>query len=391
MTYRGWIGVVLGVGLAFGSACESNGEKVVVPPRPSYREWQKVELPGTVCGNGSQYKFWVNYSDNSNDLVVVLEPGGACWDYESCTGKNGIRGAANVDGLPDDHYELAPFISPFLNRQIEANPNTTDWNMVYVPYCTGDVHTGNNVVTYSDPEGKEPDITFHHAGHANMMAVIGWMAQQFQDVPRLLVTGCSAGGAGATVNYHFIRKGMPGVHQGFLLADSGPIYPTSDSAGYSKPLHDKVYSAWDVESILDQIPAGFDPDNFGSINTAIADEFPADRLAVTYFQRDYNFSLYSYERFYDYPPKEEIMRMWAADTDLLTSMFDTRDNLGYYLPYWRALNDSHCTTLITYVGSEIQEAGIGLDDYIDELLDPKVPLRSFRESPQPGEDTDPQQ
>ena len=128
-------------------------DTIEVPDRPAYREWIKVELPGTVCGDGSQYKFFVSYSDTSNNLVVVFEPGGACWDYDSCAGKNGIRGAANVNGLEDTHWELAPFISPFLNRVPEANPHTLDYNMVYMPYCTGDVHTGNKVVTYSDPEG----------------------------------------------------------------------------------------------------------------------------------------------------------------------------------------------------------------------------------------------
>ena len=39
-----------------------------------------------------------------------------------------------------------------------------------------------------------------------------------------------------------------------------------------------------------------------------------DRLATTYFRRDMDFSLYSYERFYNFPPKDEILRMWDADT-----------------------------------------------------------------------------
>jgi hypothetical protein len=141
-----------------------------------------------------------------------------------------------------------------------------------------------------------------------------------------------------------------------------------------------------VPSILTDLPSGFDPDNFGTINTLVADEYPNDRLAVTYFQRDFNFSLYSYERFYDFPPKTEIMRMWGEDTELLQGVFDSRENLSYYLPYWRALNDSHCSTLISFAGSEIQEDQMSLDSYVGDLLDPKRPLRSFKESAQPGED-----
>ena len=50
--------------------------------------WQRVELPGTVCSNGSQYKFFTSTTTpGSNDLLILyFEGGGACWDYESCSG-----------------------------------------------------------------------------------------------------------------------------------------------------------------------------------------------------------------------------------------------------------------------------------------------------------------
>jgi hypothetical protein len=101
-------------------------------PPLAYDEWLTIRLPGAVCGNGSEYKIFANFHEGAKDLLIMLEPGGACWDYESCTGKNGIRGAANVNGLEDDHHKLASFISPFLNRYNEEIP-THDWNMVYVP------------------------------------------------------------------------------------------------------------------------------------------------------------------------------------------------------------------------------------------------------------------
>jgi len=375
---------VLALCAGLGSiGCTDDGDAVEVPDRTSYREWVKVELPGTVCGDGSQYKFFVNYSDVSNDLVIGLEPGGACWDYESCTGQSGIRGAANVNGLDDFHWETAPFINPFLQRLYDDN-ETKDWNMVYLPYCTGDVYAGNNVITYSDPNGVKPDIEFHHQGHNNMMAAIGWMNEQFTHVPKMLVNGCSAGGAGSIVNYYFIRTGMPGIERGFMLNDSGPIMP---STGWSKPLHDKVFDAWAVDTILADLPLEFDPNDFGTINTMLADQFPDDRLATTYFRRDFNFSLYSYERFYEYPPKDEIMGMWWDDTQLLLDVYDTRDNLAYYIPYWRMLNDSHCTTLISFTGSEIEEQNVGLEDFVKDLLNPDKPLKSYLESEQAGEDT----
>lgn len=352
------------------------------PDRDQYGKWEKIEPAGAVCGNGTPYKFFVNYSDATDNLVLVFEPGGACWDYPSCTGAEGIRGAANIDGIPDDHYELAPFISPFLQPDDPTSP-TGAWNKVYIPYCTGDVHVGNNTITYTDPAGEGPDVTFHHSGRANVQKVIEWVDANFTHVPRMLVTGCSAGGAGALTNYHFVRNGVHAAERSYLIDDSGPIFP---SGGYSQPLHQKIRESWDVDSILTDLPVGFDPEDYGTINTALAHEFPDDRLVTTYFRRDMNFSLYSYERFYEPPPdKAQVLSMWDADTQLLVGMYDQEPNLDYYIPYWRELNSSHCTTLITFAGSEIQDHGLDMAVWVDDLVNDR-PITSAIEAPVPGED-----
>jgi hypothetical protein len=374
---------VLFLGLICAACGDGSTESIQNPVRDSYDTWIKVEPPGVVCGNGTQYKFFVNYSDKSDNLAVVLEPGGACWDYESCTGESGIRGAANVDGLKDDHWKLAPFISPFLNRNFEGVP-TTDWNYVYVPYCTGDVHTGNNVANYTSVDGTKT-VEFHHDGHHAMQEIVSWIDGNFTNVPKLFVTGCSAGGAGSAVDYYFLRKGIKSVKKGYMLDDSGPVFP---STGNSAPLHMKIRTSWNVDSIGAELPPGFTFEDMGTINTAMADAFPDDRFATTYFLRDMNFSIYSYERFYnldEHTDKEEILRLWNEDTLLLTKMFDTRDNLHYFLPYWRNVNDSHCTTLFSFAGSDIEAQGLELGPWIEDLLADK-PLTSAIEAPVPGED-----
>jgi hypothetical protein len=371
--------VVLVFSLVGACGGSDEEEQILNPSRAQYDTWLKIEPPGVVCGNNSQYKFFANFSDKSDKLVVVFEPGGACWDYDSCTGKNGIRGAANPDGVPDSHWELAPFISPFLSRFDETNPSR-DWNMVYVPYCTGDVHTGNKVVTYSSTDG--PDVTFHHQGHAAVEQVVSWIDDSFTHVPKLLVTGCSAGGVGSLVNYRFLRNGVRAAEKSYLIDDSGPVFPSS---GFSAPMHAMIRSAWDLDSLKPLMPPGFTLDDMGTINTALADEFPEDRLATTFFRRDYNFSLYSYERFYNFPPKSEILRMWDADTQLLVQQYDTRDNLHYFLPYYRNVNDSHCTTVLSFVGSDIEERDMSLAQWVDDFVNDR-PIESMIEAPVPGED-----
>ncbi len=168
-------------------------------------------------------------------------------------------------------------------------------------------------------------------------------------------------------------------------------------------------------------------DDFGNINTLFADEFPNDRLAVTYFQLDYNYSLYSYERFYDSNPEPTVCeaplsescildkdkpedralvyQLWRDDTALLMNQFDTRDNLGYYLPFYRTTNGSHCATIpgfedidigtveqaieilannpdaLYWTGTEIMTPNgqITLEDYLRALVDDEQPLQSYFE------------
>src|SRR5690242_6763383 len=88
---------------------------------PEYEKWLKVEIPGTVCGNNSQYKFFVNYKEGAKDLTIMLEPGGACWDYDGCSGKTDL-GAAHPDGISDDLMKYGgqnANISPLIRRDLE--------------------------------------------------------------------------------------------------------------------------------------------------------------------------------------------------------------------------------------------------------------------------------
>jgi hypothetical protein len=77
--------------------------------------------------------------------------------------------------------------------------------------------------------------------------------------------------------------------------------------------------------------------------------------------------------------------MWDSDTQLFTQLYDTRDNLHYFIPYWRNVNDSHCTTLFSFAGSDIEAQGKELGPWIQDLLADE-PLESAIEAPVPGED-----
>jgi hypothetical protein len=138
--------------------------------------------------------------------------------------------------------------------------------------------------------------------------------------------------------------------------------------------------------------------DFGSINTALADRFPTDRLAFTAYRMDFNYSLYEYQRFYPDATGDEIHALWWQDMQALMQSYDSRPNLAYFVPYFRSDNCSHCVsippighdtqTVLTnpWLGSEIQAQDINLRQFTTRLLDDKQPLRSYVEAPVAGED-----
>ena len=133
------------------------------------------------------------------------------------------------------------------------------------------------------------------------------------------------------------------------------------------------------------------------LNTAIADKYPADRLSMTVYEMDLNFSLYSYERFFPGIDEAGVHEKWSAELSALLDTYDTRANLSYYVPYFRHDNCSHCvsippvdhdtsTILATpWLGSEIEQDGLDLRDYVEMLVDDSRPLKSYREDNQSGE------
>ena len=436
--------VILSVfAFTLAAACGDDGAPPFEPP--SFGEWVKYEPDGAVCANGSQYKFFVNFSETSDNVVIFLEGGGACFDYEGCAGGSPfntecIKEPAGTECIRDDYPavylhidSLEPLTSvtepigvvngdvpvelayPILSANTDINP-MGDWNRVFIPYCTGDTYLGSTVATYEDPEGVGPDVEFHHMGHQNILRTIEMLNGMFESVPKMTVGGCSAGGVGSLNNYAFFRDGIDGVEKAYLLSDSGPVLPatfTNGEPSNSSRLQSIVRDGWNINPLLEALP-GADQIQMdrGEINRLVAEAFPNDRLAVSIFERDYNFTVASYEKTFDIfqnpatsvgtgAGRTEIYRLTSEDLSAYRDVIDEIDNLVYYMPYYRNTNDSHCLTVTglddvgasqidfinlfttdpgtaTWSGTEIEtDSGtMTYRDFIDQLLDDSVPLQN---------------
>ena len=98
---------------------------------------------------------------------------------------------------------------------------------MFVPYCTGDVHSGSNTAHYTNPDTGEP-YTIEHRGADNFRVVLEWMRANFDAPDEILVTGSSAGAYGAATHFARIRDVFPGGR----ARDAGRRRPRRHDAGF---------------------------------------------------------------------------------------------------------------------------------------------------------------
>jgi len=263
-TWRRWSALA---GLAV-AATASAADALVLPPGPgpwtAFRP-QAVEVqgqtftpscsrlpgvPAPVAGGGpadtSTFQFWARRG-TVNKLIVYFDGGGACWDARTCLGVT-PSGRATPTFVPYSIYQDPRNVgtgpgqfSGVFDLADTRNP-FKDWNFVYIPYCTGDIHAGSTVqqVPLPTPAGPLP-IPIHHRGHDNFRAVLKFMTENFTGPApnQVFVSGASAGGYGAMLNMPWIEEAFRGA-QIDVLADA--------SQGITTPAWDAVRdAAWNFQ------------------------------------------------------------------------------------------------------------------------------------------------
>jgi hypothetical protein len=148
-----------------------------------------------------------------------------------------------------------------------------------------------------------------------------------------------------------MRRTLRPTTKGYSLNDSGPLFPASNSSFKSWQLHKKIEVSWNLPSLYSQFPASFNPGDFGSATRVLATEFASDIHAYTGYSSDYNFSRFSYERFFPGITQAQVLANWRQDQTNLVNLMNQFNNFSYHIPWHRPLNDSHCTSIITFIGS----------------------------------------
>src|SRR5262245_2593785 len=142
--------------------------------------WRWIDFPDSTCRDGSKAGLAVNMNSASKNVMIFLMGGGACFDPLTCA-----TNPANAGG------QMTGGSGGVFARTNAANP-VKDWNWIFVPYCTGDVHIGTqDNGTVAGVNGQQ-----HFVGRKNMEAFLQRIVPTFPDATQVVLTGVSAGGFG---------------------------------------------------------------------------------------------------------------------------------------------------------------------------------------------------
>jgi hypothetical protein len=204
-----------------------DGATTAVPIVAPDDTWTWVDFPASKCASGTPTGLAVNPHAGATALLVYFEGGGSCYDATTCWGPS--PGAENLAG-----YDATVFASakqrnyPVLDRSTPGSPFGT-MNMVYVPYCTGDLHFGTTEQSFMVNGTATPTYFW---GARDLDLFLLRLAVTFPNPSRITSFGTSAGGFASFLDFDRIATTF-GVRVD-ILDDSGPPLATmgkTDNSG----------------------------------------------------------------------------------------------------------------------------------------------------------------
>ena len=312
-------------------------------------DWSFVPIPGSKCALGAQAGIGYN-PGASGQLVIFLQGGGACWNNGTChpslfqwgpvcsygsdticlfDEQGGTKplashvSAANpfpADGGGEFPSEISTVKTSLLFNRRPENPLGAA-SYVYVPYCTGDLHSGNTTRNYATKAGVfDPVVPLVHnfAGGTNMDAYLAYLRTRHPAVNTVWLTGISGGGFGASLNLKRVRLAFPEatVH---LLADSAPMV---------QPAH---FEAWKTEWKM-QLPAGCSACDAGlpTVIQYMIDDAPASRVALLAYSEDQVITRFAYSGGNTDSWVNPPYGTYTSNLVLLENRYDATPNAKYF-------------------------------------------------------------
>ena len=182
-----------------------------------------------LCLRGGQWTVDTREGD-SDELVIFLQGGGACWP-ELCSA-NEEAGRITASGV--------------LSPTLPGNP-VADWDVVYLPYCDGSLFGGDvdrdlPASALGEGGGVTPG---YQRGLQNLTSALDIAWREFPDPERILLTGVSGGAFGTIVALPLVRFYYPETEI-LVFNDSG----IGVARGEREFVDETLLAGWNAESLL---------------------------------------------------------------------------------------------------------------------------------------------
>jgi hypothetical protein len=250
----------------------ADANAIVIPPE-QMEQWVWVPIPEMVCGDGSPAGVGVRFTNASRNLVIWFQGNGVCYDLKTCTLYRDLLVGMGPDPLNHLWWgDTNQGHAGVFDRDDATNPFRND-NFVVLPHCTVDGHT-------ADKESSYPPLPkYQQRGYRNATEALKRIVATFPDASRVVVTGFSAGGIGATANYDKIALAFEalGKPSPFLIADSGPLLR---DPYLSTVARDALRTGWGLATTIEQPCPACGTEGPGVAYREIAKRHPGVRQSV---------------------------------------------------------------------------------------------------------------
>jgi len=185
---------------------------------------------GPLCLYGEPYTMATRNS-GSDDLLIFLQGGGACWFPNS-----GGLCAASSSAAGQLPIPINGLLSPDPSKSPLAGTSA-----VYVPYCDGGLHASDADYDSND----DGNIDLYHRGLHNLSASLDVAMGVFPAPSRVILAGVSGGAYGALFALPLVSQAYPGVPID-VLNDSGIGITRPDDPVFNQA----VVEYWNIEDFF---------------------------------------------------------------------------------------------------------------------------------------------
>lgn len=315
--------------------------------------WTKIEPSvQTRCARDTPYAFWVRQGDPQK-LMIYFQGGGGCYDAATCgtvgSYDDAITSSDNPNATIGGIFDLDNPQNPFQGH-----------TMLFIPYCTGDVHAGSQINSYTPANGEPFDI-FHY-GHTNASTALNWAYANVEHPESIFVTGCSAGAIGSILHTPHIIEQYP----------DSIVTQLGDSGGGLT-----AFLEWNIDA--DYGAGGNFPDWISGMEGELAQAFTISKFTTAVANHFPNYIFAQYNAFDDRTQRRYFVADGGEGTAFANALAASLQEIEESSPNFHAYTgagERHCILKHPTLYEE-EASGVRLLDWVTDLAN-QEPVASVR-------------